>query len=94
MEAAKGAGARYVSGSALRLGPAARTGFLPVLRREFPEMVARYQRRYGAGDHAGKDFERALARRLRTLQQAFGFPLNGGMRRGELRQSPSTPDYS
>ena len=31
----------------------------------------------------GKDYERALSRRLRTLQQAFGFPVNGGMRRGE-----------
>jgi len=83
MEAAKEAGARYVVGAALRLGSAARTGFLPVLQREFPELVARYQRRYGSGDHAGKDYERALSRRLCTLQQAFGFPVNGGMRRDE-----------
>ena len=33
---AKEAGARYVVGSALRLGPAARHRFLPVLAREFP----------------------------------------------------------
>src|SRR3954471_20459225 len=35
MEAAKEAGARYVIGSALRLGPAARRRFLPVLERGF-----------------------------------------------------------
>jgi DNA repair photolyase len=75
MEAAKEAGARYVHGAALRLGGAARTGFLPVLQREFPDLVERYQRRYGSNPHAGKAYEHALARRLRTLQQAFGFPI-------------------
>src|SRR5207247_1366267 len=55
-DAARKAGARYVRGGPLRLGPAARAGFLPLLEREFPELVARYQRRYGAGQvHAGKD---------------------------------------
>lgn len=77
MEQAKEAGACWVSGGALRLGPAARAGFLPMLRREFPELVSRYERRYGANQHAGKDYEKALARRIRTLQQAFGFPERG-----------------
>jgi DNA repair photolyase len=77
MEQAKEAGACWVSGGALRLGPAARNGFLPVLRREFPELVARYERRYAGKQHAGKDYEKALARRIRTLQQAFGFPERG-----------------
>ncbi|HEV8357195.1 MAG TPA: hypothetical protein VGQ17_10565 [Gemmatimonadales bacterium] len=72
MEAAKEAGARYVAGAALRLGPAARTGFLPVLAREFPDLVARYQRRYGRGQSAGKVYERALERRLQALREAFG----------------------
>src|ERR1051325_10941673 len=73
MEAAKAAGARFVHGAPLRLGPAARAGFLPVLKREFPELVARYERRYGPGGHAGKDYERALQRRLRSLRAAVGF---------------------
>lgn len=81
MEAAKGAGARYVAGAALRLGPAARTGFLPLLEREFPELVARYRRRYGGRVNAGKEYEQALKLRLRSLQEAFGFPVSGGMRR-------------
>lgn len=78
LEAAKGAGARFVVGAPLHLGPAARAGFLPVLRREFPDLVARYERRYGAGVHAGKDYERALQRRLRSLRAAFGFSSDGG----------------
>jgi DNA repair photolyase len=80
MEAAKEAGARFVSGGALRLGVAARTGFLPVLHREFPGLIERYQRRYGSRVHAGKDYEAALKRRLHSLQQAFGFPTNLRMR--------------
>ncbi len=79
MERAREAGACWVSGAALRLGPAARNGFLPVLRREFPELVARYERSYAGNQHAGRDYEGALARRIRTLQQAFGFPEHDGM---------------
>ena len=71
MEAAKAAGARYVAGQALRLGPAARAGFLPVLTREFPELLERYERRYGRGDNAGKDYERALERRLDALREVY-----------------------
>jgi len=80
MEAAKEAGARWVVGQALRLGDAARTGFLPVLERQFPDLVSRYQQRYGRTDSAGKDYERALARRILALQETFGFPLRDGMR--------------
>lgn len=81
MEAAKGAGARYVYGAPLRLGPAARAGFLPVLRHQFPDLVSRYELRFGTRIHAGKDYERALQRRLSALKEAFGFPTSGGMRR-------------
>jgi DNA repair photolyase len=72
MEAAREAGARYVAGAALRLGPAARAGFLPVLAREFPELVARYERRYGRGASAGKDYDKALQRRLDALREVYG----------------------
>ncbi len=81
MEAAKAAGANYVAGAPLRLGPAARAGFLPVLQNEFPDLVGRYQRRYGARINAGKEYERALSRRLRSLKEAFGFPLSEAMGR-------------
>jgi DNA repair photolyase len=73
METGRQAGALFARGSPLRLGPAARAGFLPVVEREFPELVARYRMRYGGKEHAGPDYERALQRRLRSLREAFGF---------------------
>jgi DNA repair photolyase len=73
MAAAKEAGARFAVGSALRLAPVARDGFLPVLEREFPELVARYRHRYAGRHGAGRDYLAALDRRLRTLQAIHGF---------------------
>ncbi|MEZ4412888.1 MAG: radical SAM protein [Gemmatimonadales bacterium] len=74
--AAKEAGARRVAGEALRLGPAARRHFLPHLAREFPDLAARYARRYGQRQTAGKDYTTALARRLDAIRQELG--LEGG----------------
>jgi DNA repair photolyase len=74
--AAKEAGARRVAGEALRLGPAARRHFLPHLAREFPDLAARYARRYGQRQTAGKDYTTALTRRLDAIRQDLG--LAGG----------------
>ena len=73
MEAAKEAGARYVIGSALRLGPAARRRFLPVLEREFPALYQRYRRHYAGSDMVSRSYQDALTRRLNALRQAYGF---------------------
>jgi len=81
MGAAKAAGARYVVGSALRLGPAARQRFLPVLAREFPELAERYQRHYARREGVSPVYQRALSERLHELQRRHGFPVEEGMRR-------------
>ena len=81
MEAAKEAGARYVVGSALRLGPAARHRFLPFLTQEFPALAERYRRHYAEKDHVGQQYQDALTRRLRLLKQTYGFPIDENMRR-------------
>jgi DNA repair photolyase len=81
MGAAKAAGARYVVGSALRLGPAARHRFLPVLAREFPELAERYARHYARREGVSGAYQRALGRRLHELQRRHGFPVEEGMRR-------------
>jgi len=81
MEAAKEAGARYVVGSALRLGPAARHRFLPFLTKEFPALAERYRRHYAGKDHVSQSYQDALSRRLRLLKQTYGFPIEEGMRR-------------
>lgn len=72
MRAAKEAGARYVIGSALRLNPAARRHFLPVLDREFPALAERYRRHYAASDNASRSYQTALASRLQELRQTIG----------------------
>jgi DNA repair photolyase len=89
MEAAKEAGARYVIGSALRLGPAARRRFLPFLEREFPELYERYRRHYATSDLASRSYQDALTRRLNALRQAFGFAGDeaSGRRRRRLEMS-------
>ena len=81
MEAAKEAGARYVVGSALRLGPAARHRFLPFLTREFPALAERYRRHYADKDYVSQQYQDALTRRLRLLKQTYGFPIDENMRR-------------
>jgi len=95
MEAAKEAGARYVIGSALRLGPAARHRFLPVLEREFPELYERYRRHYATSDLASRSYQDALTRRLNALRQAFGFAGDEASsrrrRRLEMSQAQSAP---
>lgn len=81
MAQAKEAGARYVVGSALRLGPAARHRFLPVLAREFPHLADRYERHYARREGVTPAYQRALSRRLHELQRLHGFPVDEGMKR-------------
>jgi DNA repair photolyase len=83
MAAAKEAGARYVVGSALRLGPAARHRFLPHLAREFPDLAERYRRHYGEREGVSREYQAALTRRLDRLQREHGFPLEEERHRRE-----------
>jgi DNA repair photolyase len=78
--AAKEAGARRVAGEALRLGPAARRHFLPHLAREFPDLAARYARRYGHRQTAGEDYVAALKRRVEAIRKEVGFEEEKGER--------------
>ena len=88
MAAGKEAGARYVVGSALRLGPAARHRFLPHLEREFPQLAGRYRRHYQRSEGVSPAYQAALTRRLRALQVEHGFPLDEGARRRRQLEGP------
>jgi DNA repair photolyase len=92
MEAAKEAGARYVIGSALRLGPAARHRFLPFLEREFPELYQRYRRHYASSDMSSRSYQDALNRRLDALRQAFGFAGDEASSRRRQRLEDPEPE--
>ncbi len=78
-QAAREAGARFVHAGPLRLYPAVRDRFLPVLEAHFPHLAPRYRRAYARASHAPRDYARALAARIRRLQRRFGFPVNQGM---------------
>jgi DNA repair photolyase len=95
LSAAKEAGARYVIGSALRLGPAARHRFLPVLSREFPALAERYARHYARREGASPAYQRALAARLHELRRRYGFSMDEERKRRrqhEEREPPAVPD--
>ena len=84
LRAAREAGATSASGQALRLGPAARARFLPHLEQEFPDLIARYRRRY-AGQHGpGKDYEAAMKARFTKLRAQLGFPGGAEMEPGRV----------
>jgi len=78
--AASAAGARFVVGHALRLGPAARSRFLPHLVQEFPELAERYRAHFGANTSATRAYRNALSRRLRRLREEFGFTRDDDMK--------------
>ena len=84
LRAAREAGASSASGQALRLGPAARARFLPHLEREFPDLYARYQRRYAGRNGPGQDYEAAMSARFTKLRQKIGFPGGAEMEPGRV----------
>jgi DNA repair photolyase len=73
MEAAKEAGARFAIGHALLLGSAARARFLPLLERDFPKLAPRYHQHFGSRKQTRQEYQKALKRRLRLLQEVYGF---------------------
>jgi DNA repair photolyase len=90
--AARKAGARFIHASPLRLYPAIRERFLPLLEERFPYLAARYRRAYAGRGAAPRDYAAALARRVRTLQLKYGFPTRGMQDRYE-KHAPS-PQWS
>lgn len=79
LAAAREAGARYVGGGALRLGPAARATFLPLLDREFPHLSRRYRAQYHRSIQAPAAYREALQARLAGLRAELGFEPSSGM---------------
>jgi len=78
-QAAREAGARFVHAGPLRLYPAVRERFLPVLEKAFPGLAPRYERAYRRKQHAPRAYASALTARITSLQERFGFPVNRGM---------------
>ncbi len=72
--AARAADAQWVHAFPLRLGPASRRTFLPLLAREFPRLLARYERAYARSRNAPRRYAAALADRMERLRVRHGYP--------------------
>ena len=84
LHAAREAGATSASGQALRLGPAARARFLPQLQQEFPELHAKYARRYAGRNGPGQEYETAMKARFTKLRKLLGYPGGAEMEPGRV----------
>jgi DNA repair photolyase len=89
MAAAREAGAHYVAGFPLRVGPVTRARLMPHLAVEFPELAERYARHFNGRDTASREYIDALTTRLHALQREYGFPVNPRQRR--RRHASRTP---
>jgi len=88
-QAAREAGARFVHAGALRLYPAVRDRFLPLIREQFPELEQRYRRAYARSLAAPREYATALRHRIQRLQRKYGFPVNEGMQDRYERRLPA-----
>lgn len=79
--AARDAGAAWIGGAPLRMGPATRRTLLPWLVRERPVLARRYQRHYGERQMVSRAYGAALATRLNELQVELGIEPREGRRR-------------
>jgi DNA repair photolyase len=77
--AARDAGARFVHVGPLRLYPAIRDRFLPVVAEHYPALAERYRAAYVGRGAPPRAYAAALARRVKVLQRRFGFPEHRGM---------------
>jgi DNA repair photolyase len=94
MEAARDAGASFVHAAPLRLYPAVRPTFLPIVTRHFPALRPRYERAFDARGAVTEEYAAALERRVARLQREIGFPAwaEDEAAAGRYRRRPETPD--
>ncbi|MHA7305789.1 Rv2578c family radical SAM protein [Arthrobacter sp. TMN-49] len=71
------AGATGLSAGALYLRPGTREWFMQWLAREHPALVGRYQRLYGSGAYAPKEYRQWLASRVNEAKARHGFTAQG-----------------
>ena len=94
MRAAGEAGASFVHAAPLRLYPAVRPTFLPVVARHFRELLPRYERAFDTRGAVTGAYADALERRVARLQRETGFPTwaDDEAARGRYRRRPDTDD--
>lgn len=73
LRAAKDAGAAFAHCSPLRLYPAIRPRFLPLVARDFPALLPRYERAFDEHGELSVAYATALERRVGGLRREAGF---------------------
>ena len=72
VKAAKEAGAKYVYANALFLKPCSASVFLPFLKKEFPELVESYRKRYEGHAFVSKAYRERLSAVMSALRKKHG----------------------
>jgi DNA repair photolyase len=73
--AARDAGARFAHAGPLRLYPAVREPFLPIVERHFPSLAARYRTAYARATDAPAPYRAALNARFSAIAEELGLPV-------------------
>jgi DNA repair photolyase len=69
---ARDAGALWFDGAPMFLMPSAQKVFLPLLKREFPELVARYRELYARSAFLSGEYKEMLRGRVAKIRQRYG----------------------
>ncbi|MBB5869498.1 DNA repair photolyase [Allocatelliglobosispora scoriae] len=85
------AGASHVVPLPLHLRTGAKEWFAQWLRREHPELLARYRELYGDRAYLGKDYQREILARVRTAGRRHGIGAGGDSFRTARRTSVPAP---
>jgi DNA repair photolyase len=78
LRAAKHAGAQFVRPLPLRLYPATKQRYLPLIEQHFPRLAERYRTAYDDGWNAPKQYTAAVQRRFRDLAKQHGIADSDG----------------
>lgn len=84
-------GATSVSAIVLHLRPGAREWFMRWLHEHHPELVGRYERLYGRGAYAPKEYQNRVARRVAELAERHGIGRGRNVRRMPAAPAPPAP---
>lgn len=71
------AGAKFLHGNTLFLMPSAMHTFMPFLKRDFPQLVRRYQRLYARSAYLPEDYKKEITERLAKLRAHYGLTGSG-----------------
>jgi DNA repair photolyase len=72
VRATKAAGGSYISANTLFLKPCSASIFLPFLKKEFPDLVADYRKRYADRAFVSKAYSKRLSDLMSTLRKKHG----------------------